>query len=305
MKKYQGHFIKEKELRDMLREIYIPWEENHILGRECRVIIVPHREFVVKLENPDNPFGFEKTLSGYRTSMAYLGGIIPSTSIIKNLDMNKFGEWYLEAFTAEHAIIQERKIPYDCLMKNINLVTINAEELGRRLARVDIILQKRGCYRAETKIDDYGVDLPYYKASLLDLGCVIREETDKPLEHFIPVVRGYHLYERYWELQKKSPEVFIGYLEESRLDFQDLDPNIYEQDKIKFRERWEKKIAKIPDRDAFLKAAREEINSPTLQQAIILCEKYETEFIQLAEQEREMYFEKEALGIPAKPFFNI
>ena len=303
MKKDKGHLIKEKELRDMLREISIPWEGNHILGRECRVIIVPHRKFVVKLENPDNPFGFEKTLTGYRTSMAYLGGVIPCTSIVQNLEMNKFGEWYPKAFTAEWAIIQERKVPYDCLMKNINLVTIDAEELGRRLARVDIALQKRGCYKAETKFGDYGIGLPDYKASLLDLGCVIREEADKPLEHFIPVIRGYQLYERYWELQKKSPEVFIGYLEESKLDFQELDPNINEQDKIKFRERWQERITRIPDEDPFLKTAGDEISSPTLQQAIILCEKYETEFTQVAEQEREMYFEKEASGVPAEPFF--
>ena len=69
--------------------------------------------------------------------------------------MNKFGEWYPKAFTAEYAIIQERKIPYDCLVKNINLVAIDVEELGRRLAKVDIVLQKRGCYRAETKFGDF------------------------------------------------------------------------------------------------------------------------------------------------------
>jgi hypothetical protein len=55
-------------------------------------------------------------------------------------------------------------------------------------------------------------------------------------------------------LQKKSPEVFIGYLEESKLDFQDLDPNISEQDRMKFGERWQKKITRISDKDAFLKA---------------------------------------------------
>ncbi len=301
--KNQRSFIKEKELRDILRETYIPWEGNHVLGRECRVIIVPNTKLVVKLENPDNPFGFGRTLAGYRTSMAHLGGLIPCTSIVENLYMNKFGQWYPEAFTAEHAIVQERKIPYDRLVKNIDLVTIDIEELGRRLARVDIALQKRGCYRAETKFYDYGVGLPDYKATLLDLGCVIREETDMPLEHFVPVVRGYHLYERYWELQKKAPEVFVGYLEESKLDFQDLDPDIDEADKIKFGESWQKKITKIPDKDAFLRAAGDEIDSPALQQAIILCEKYKTDFIQLAEQEREMYFEKEASGIPAEPVF--
>jgi hypothetical protein len=305
MKKDQCQFIKEKELRDMLRQTCIPWEGNHILGRECRVILVPHRQFVVKLENPDNPFGFKRTLAGYRTSMAHLGGIIPCTSIVKNLDMNNFGQWYPEAFTAEQAIIQERKIPYDCLVKNINLVTIDAEELGRRLAKVDIVLQKRGCYRTETKFCDYGVGLPDYKASLLDLGCVIRQEAGKPLEHFIPIIRGYQLYERYWELQKKSPEIFIGYLEESKLDFKDLDSNIFEQDKIKFRESWKKKITRIPAKDVFLKAARDKKKSPALQRAIVLCEKYETEFVRLAEQEREMYFDKEALGIPAEPLLTI
>ena len=97
----------------------------------------------------------------------------------------------------------------------------------------------------------------------------------------------------------------MSYLEESKLNFQDLDPNINEQDKVKFRERWQERITRISDKDAFLKTARDEINSPTLQQAIILCEKYEIEFIRLAEQEREMYFEKEAFGVPAEPFFNI
>lgn len=300
-----NHSIKEKELRDILREMHIPWEGNHILGRECRVILVPHRQFVVKLENPDNPFGFERTLAGYKNSMANLGGIIPRTSIVENLYMNKFGQWYPEAFTAEYAIIQERKIPYDCLVRNSSRVKIDFKELGRRLAGVDIVLHKRGCYRAETKFCDYGIDLPDYKTTLLDLGCVVRQETDRPMEHYVPVVRGYHLYERYWELQKKSPEIIAGYIEESKLDFQDLDPDIRQADKKKFGERCQKKITRIADNDSFLRATGDGINSPTLQQAIILCEKYETEFIRLAEQEREMYFEKDASGVPAEPFFNI
>lgn len=302
----------ESELRAILRTTPIP-RDGHKSGTECRVLFIPEQDFVVKYPTEGmNLRGFDRTLLGYERALAHLGGSIPRLSVVRNLDMiaeTPGEDQPNHPFSEDITIVQELR---PCFLDFRYQHDLGPRALATKLAERDIEILNAGCYRVEVQEEDYGVDPSLGRVELLDCGTVCRGDStgwqgmeDYNNERFL-AGRGEHLYQRYWRFkQERSASFLDAYVGACGLTFLELDPNV---DVEPFRRVFADMQQTVNASPHLVAMAMNILSDSSLMdgalQTFALRQRYSGEFIEIAQQEKGLYYREGAQGRPAEPFIT-